>query len=261
MTMITPSYLGETIEYSSLHACRSTLEDPTQGPEHSYAYLNRFLTLCADNNLQVCVPSTPGQYFHMLRRQIQRAFRRPLVLMMPKSLLRYKPSFSRIEELTDSPLQLVLDDPTTPERDSVRRILFCTGKVFYTLHKAREEQKLSGAAIVRVEQLYPFPKKEIQQIIARYRQAREIAWVQEEPRNRGAWTYMSDRVRELLPETAVLTYYGRDESSSPASGSHMMHEHEEEELISQALEIPPKAAKHVAEVQPATAAAERPVSD
>jgi 2-oxoglutarate dehydrogenase E1 component len=232
-----------------------------QGPEHSYAYLNRFLSLCAENNLQVCVPSTPGQYFHFLRRQMHRAFRRPLVLMMPKSLLRYKPSFSRIEELTDSSLQLVLDDPTAPERDSVRRVLFCTGKVFYTLHKAREEQKVGGAAIVRVEQLYPFPKKEIQQIISRYRQAKEIAWVQEEPRNRGAWTCISDRIRELLPETAVLTYYGRDEAASPAGGSHMMHEHEEKELISQALEIPPRAAEHAAQAQPATAAAERPVSD
>jgi 2-oxoglutarate dehydrogenase E1 component len=232
-----------------------------QGPEHSYAYLNRFLSLCAENNLQVCVPTTPGQYFHMLRRQIRRDFRRPLVLMMPKSLLRYKPSFSRIEEFTDNSLQLVLDDPSAPERDSVRRVLFCSGKVFYALNKAREQHGSAGAAIVRVEQLYPLPKKELQQIIARYRQAKEIAWVQEEPRNRGAWTYISDRLREILPETATLTYFGRDEGSSPATGSHKMHEQEEEELIAQALEVPVKEAHRAAVAQPATAAAERPVSD
>ncbi|HEX4796361.1 MAG TPA: 2-oxoglutarate dehydrogenase E1 component [Humisphaera sp.] len=208
------------------------------GPEHSYAYLNRFLSLCAENNLQVCVPSTPSQYFHLLRRQIRRDFRRPLVLMMPKSLLRYPPSFSRIEEFTDSSLQLVLDDPTAPERDSVRRLLFCSGKVFYTLQRAREEGKIGQTAIVRVEQLYPFPKKELQQIIARYRKATEIAWVQDEPRNRGAWTYISDRLEELLPETAVLTYYGRDEAASPSTGSQKAHEKEEHELIAEALEIP-----------------------
>ncbi len=234
-----------------------------QGAEHSYGYLSRFLALCAEQNMQVCVPSTPGQYFHLLRRQIRRDFRKPLILMMPKSLLRFEPSFSRIEEFSDNTFQCVLDDPTAPERDSVRRVLFVSGKVYYALNKAREAKSIKGTAIVRVEQLYPFPKKEIQAILARYRKAQEIGWVQEEPRNRGPWSYMSDRLRELLPETAVLTYYGRDESASPATGLHKLHEEEEEEMIGLALEIPAAspAAAVAAEAQPATAASPRPVSD
>ncbi len=234
-----------------------------QGAEHSYGYLSRFLALCAEQNMQVCVPTTPGQYFHLLRRQIRRDFRKPLILMMPKSLLRFEPSFSCIEEFSDNTFQCVLDDPTAPERDSVRRVLFVSGKVFYALNKAREAKSIKGTAIVRVEQLYPFPKKEIQAILARYRKAQEIGWVQEEPRNRGPWSYMSDRLRELLPETAVLTYYGRDESASPATGLHKLHEEEEEEMIGQALEIPAasRAAAVAAEAQPATAASPRPVSD
>ncbi|HEX5242170.1 MAG TPA: 2-oxoglutarate dehydrogenase E1 component [Tepidisphaeraceae bacterium] len=234
-----------------------------QGAEHSYGYLSRFLALCAEQNMQVCVPSTPGQYFHLLRRQIRRDFRKPLILMMPKSLLRFEPSFSRIEEFSDNTFQAVLDDPTAPERDSVRRVLFVSGKVYYALNKAREAKSIKGTAIVRVEQLYPFPKKEIQAILARYRKAQEIGWVQEEPRNRGPWSYMSDRLRELLPETAVLTYYGRDESASPATGLHKLHEEEEEEMIGQALEIPAAspAAAVAAEAQPATVASPRPVSD
>src|SRR5207248_5059215 len=155
-------------------------------PEHSNAYLERFLTLCAEDNLQVCVPTTPAQYFHLLRRQIHRKFRKPLILMMPKSLLRFDASASRIEEFADNTLQLVIDDPAAPERDSVRRVLFCSGKIYYSLAAAREKAKLKDVAVVRVEQLYPYPRNEIQAVLARYRQSREIAWVQEVPRNRGA---------------------------------------------------------------------------
>ena len=233
-----------------------------QGPEHSNAYLDRFLSLYAEENMQICVPTRPAQYFHLLRRQIHRTFRKPLVLMSPKSLLRYSPSWSRLVEFTDATFQVVLDDPTNPERDSIRRILFCSGKVFYSLAAAREQAKIKHVAIVRVEQLAPFPKREIQAALAKYRQAREICWVQEEPRNRGAWRYMEDRLRDMLPDPAVLTYYGRDESASPASGSYKMHEVEEREIISHALELPaPKPAEQVARQQPAVAGVQTPVSD
>jgi 2-oxoglutarate dehydrogenase E1 component len=224
-----------------------------QGPEHSNAYLERFLTLCAEDNLQVCVPTTPAQYFHLLRRQIHRKFRKPLVAMMPKSLLRSEQSSSKIEEFTDGNLQLVIDDPTTPERDAVRRILFCSGKVFYSLAAAREKENVKGTAIVRIEQLYPFPRKEVQAVLSRYRQAREICWVQEEPKNRGAWSFMEPRLRELLPDPAVLTYYGRDEAASPATGSYKMHQIEEQEILGHALEIAPKETAAVAAQAPATA--------
>jgi 2-oxoglutarate dehydrogenase E1 component len=248
-----------------------------QGPEHSNAYLDRFLALCAEDNLQVAVPTNPAQYFHLLRRQIQRKFRKPLVLMTPKSLLRYEPSFSRIEDFTDHPLQLVIDDPAQPERDSVRRILFCSGKVFYSLATAREKENVKGTALVRVEQLYPFPRKEIQAVLAKYRQAREICWVQEEPKNRGAWSFMEPRLRELLPDPAVLTYFGRDEGASPATGSYKMHQVEEQEIIGHALEIAGKdqpaaagnngggaaasGAVQASTSAPATASTQTPVSD
>jgi 2-oxoglutarate dehydrogenase E1 component len=235
-----------------------------QGPEHSYAYLSRFLALCAEDNMQVCVPTRPAQVFHVLRRQMMRPFRKPLILMMPKSLLRYPPSFSNLSELTDANFQLVLDDPAKIQRDEVNRILFCSGKVYYSLSKARDEANLHNVAIVRVEQLYPFPKKEIQAILAKYRQAQEICWVQEEPRNRGGWRFMEDKLRDMLPDPAVLTYYGRDEAASPATGSMSSHNEEEREFIAQALDLPSNqqpVAAHVAAQQPATAASATPVSD
>ncbi|MDB5171570.1 MAG: 2-oxoglutarate dehydrogenase, component [Phycisphaerales bacterium] len=219
------------------------------GPEHSYAYLDRFLALCAADNMQVCQPSTPAQYFHLLRRQIRRTFRKPLILMMPKHLLRFAPSFSKVEEFTDNSFNLVLDDPTAPERDSVKRILFCSGKVFYTLAEAREKENIKGVALVRFEQLYPFPKKEIQAILARYRQAREIAWVQDEPRNRGAWRFMEDQLRELLPDPAVLNYFGREAAASPATGLGRAHKEEEKALVTHALEIPHKETKEARDAE------------
>jgi len=211
-----------------------------QGPEHSYAYLDRFLALCAENNIQVAQPSNPAQYFHLLRRQMKRNFRKPLVLMMPKSLLRLPDSFSQIEDFTQRAFQSVLDDPADPTPQRVRRVLFCSGKMFYTLDAARKKQGVSDVAIVRVEQLYPFPEKEIRAIFGKYRLADEIAWVQDEPENRGAWRFMDARLRKILPENRVLNYYGRDEAASPATGLHKMHLIEEVEIISHALELPPR---------------------
>jgi 2-oxoglutarate dehydrogenase E1 component len=206
-----------------------------QGPEHSNGYLERFLALCAENNMQVVVPSLPSQYFHLLRRQMLRKFRKPLVSMMPKSLLRNRDS--KLEEFTSGSYQLVLDDPTIISREQVRRILFCSGKVYFTLHAAREKHNVRDVALVRVEQLYPYPQKEIQSIIARYHRAHEISWVQEEPKNRGAWSFMEPRLREILPDGRFMRYYGRDEAASPATGSYKLHQVEEQELVSHALEL------------------------
>ncbi len=207
------------------------------GPEHSYAYLDRFLALCADNNLQVCVPTMPAQYFHLLRRQVLRKFRKPLITMTPKSLLREAMATSSLEDLTQGTFQTVMDDPANPPRERVRRVLLCSGKIYFTLHVNREKFKVRDVAIVRVEQLYPFPQREIQTILAKYRDAQEICWVQEEPRNKGAWTFTEPRLRQLLPDGRVLTYYGRDEAASSAVGSKRLHEIEEQELVSHALDL------------------------
>lgn len=208
-----------------------------QGPEHSNAYIERFLSLCAENNMQVVIPSLPGQYFHVLRRQMKRNFRKPLIMMMPKALLRAEASTSSLAELADGTFQVVLDDPANPPRERVRRLLLCSGKVFFALDAGRKKHQIADTAIVRVEQLYPFPKAEIQTILAKYR-AQEICWVQEEPRNRGAWMFMQDRLQTMISETAVLKYVGREEASSPATGSYKLHEIEAEEILTAALDLP-----------------------
>jgi 2-oxoglutarate dehydrogenase E1 component len=207
------------------------------GPEHSYAYLDRFLSLSAENNIQVVYASTPAQYFHVLRRQMLRKFRKPLIMMMPKANLRDQ--ISPVAELIDGSFQLVIDDPNSPTRERVRRVLMCSGKIYFPLEAARKKAGKDDTAIVRVEQLYPYPQKELQAIVAKYRNATEFCWVQEEPKNRGAWVFMSDRLEPLLPETATLTYCGREEAASPAVGSMKISIREEKEIIAQALELPP----------------------
>jgi 2-oxoglutarate dehydrogenase E1 component len=209
-----------------------------QGPEHSNAYIERFLSLCAENNLQVCQPSLPSQYFHLLRRQMLRKFRKPLVIFTPKSLLRNEASASNLEEFAQQSFQLVLDDPLSPPREGVRRLLLCSGKAYYLLNAARIKQKVQSVAIVRVEQFYPWPQKELQAILAKYRNAEDVCWVQEEPRNRGAWTFMHERLEPMLPNGATLRYIGRDEAPSPATGSYRVHQIEEEEITGHALDIP-----------------------
>ncbi len=207
-----------------------------QGPEHSNAYLERFLHLCAEGNMQVAVPSTPAQYFHLLRRQMHRKFRKPLILMMPKKLLRYAPAASRVEEFTDRQLQLVLDDPSVNKPEGVKRLCLCAGKVYYTLKAAIEKDNVQDVAVVRVEQLYPFPKCELQDVLDRYARVADVCWVQEEPRNRGAWSYMEPRLRELMPDR-LISYVGRDAAASPATGSPKAHELEEQGLVKDALDF------------------------
>jgi 2-oxoglutarate dehydrogenase E1 component len=206
-----------------------------QGPEHSSARLERFLTLCAEDNIQVVQPTTPAQYFHVLRRQLHRTVRKPLVVMTPKWLLRLPDARSKTEELTQGSFQETLDDIQVEDRSSVKRILMCTGKIAYLLAGARNERK-APAAIVRVEQLYPFPKEQLTEIFERYSNATELVWVQEEPENMGAWTFVHHRLRDGLDKRLTLKVVARAESASPATGSNRVHEQETQELLDKALE-------------------------
>lgn len=208
------------------------------GPEHSNAYLERFLSLCAEDNMQVCMLSTPAQFFHALRRQVHRKFRKPLVLMQPKALLRDPNRASTIEEFTDVSFQNVIDDAGITEPDRVRRVIVCSGKVYYALRDARDASRDKGSqiAIVRVEQLYPFPEHDLSAILSRYGRKTEVFWVQEEPKNRGAWSFMEPRLRTMLPDT-LISYAGRDAAASPAVGSIKEHNKEEKEFVTTALKL------------------------
>ena len=206
-----------------------------QGPEHSSARLERYLQLCAENNMQVCNLTTPAQYFHALRRQMHRNFRKPLIIMSPKSLLRHKLCVSSPRDLTEGTFQPVLGEIDPLEPTSVRRMLFCSGKVYYDLLAARRERDIGDIAIVRVEQLYPFPEKEIAAALSPYTAAREILWVQEEPWNMGAWHDMYRRLRRVIGDGRALGYAGRPAAASPAVGSYKMHQAEAAELLDTAL--------------------------
>ncbi|MEX1363373.1 MAG: 2-oxoglutarate dehydrogenase E1 component [Nannocystaceae bacterium] len=206
-----------------------------QGPEHSSARLERFLQLCAEDNMQVCNFTTPAQLFHALRRQIVRKWRKPLVVMTPKSLLRTRESFSPLTELSDGHFQRVIDDDTVvPHR--VHRVLLCSGKVYYDLVAARSERKREDVAIVRVEQLYPFPEVELAEVRARYGGAREVCWVQEEPYNMGAWSFVSPRLEALAGDRwQPPRFVGREASASPATGSPESHKFEQAKIMEEAF--------------------------
>jgi len=208
-----------------------------QGPEHSSARLERFLQLCAEGNMQVVNCTTPAQYFHVLRRQMHRSFRKPLVIMTPKSLLRHTRAVSAIGDFTDGGFRPVLPDPDAPDGAGVQRLLLCSGKIFYALSHARAERGWGGIAIARIEELYPFPEKELRAVIASYPEAADVRWVQEEPRNQGAWSFVSPRIEQLLGDRA-LRYVGRLEAASPATGSHKGHQDEEQCILEHALKRP-----------------------
>ena len=200
-----------------------------QGPDHSSAHLERFLQLAANENMQVCNVTTPAQYFHLLRRQVKVSFRRPLILMTPKSLLRHPKVISSLEELAQGRFQEVLDDESC-DPDVVERILLCSGKIYYELLAQREAGNGAGTALIRLEQLYPFPDKALAACFERYPRVREVAWVQEEPRNFGAWTHMHERFPPCFPHIG-LHYYGRDESPSSESGSFKQYQAEQAKLV------------------------------
>ena len=204
-----------------------------QGPEHSNAYLERYLTLCAEDNIQVCNLTTPAQYFHALRRQLKRSFRRPLVIMAPKSLLRHKQAVSPPSELVSGHFSEMLDDPTPPA-GATRRLVLCSGKVYYDLLEGREQHGVSDAAIVRVEQFYPFNDALLRALVKPYKGAEQVVWVQEETENRGGWSFMLPRLLELFPYRK-LRYVGREPSASPATGSLRIHREQQAKLVAEAL--------------------------
>jgi len=208
-----------------------------QGPEHSSARLERFMQLCSNDNIQVCVPSTPAQMFHMIRRQIVMSTRKPLIVMTPKSLLRNKASTSNLEELQNGVFQLVIDDDRITERDQVKRVVMCSGKVYYDLMEALSETKQKDIAVVRVEQLYPIPHQELSFIFNRYPAGSEIVWCQEEPRNQGAWYQTMHNLRAAMHEGQSLYYAGRPSSASPAVGYFSVHIEEQTRLVKEAITI------------------------
>jgi len=211
-----------------------------QGPEHSSARLERFLQLCAENNLQVCYPTTPAQYFHLLRRQVRPGLERPLVVITPKSLLRLPAAASTLTDFTSGGFQPLLDDPVMKSSEAVNRVVLCSGKIYYDLAEARKKAPNSGSehvAIVRMEQFYPFPLKRLREVLAKYPAARQLVWAQEEPKNMGGWTFVEPRLENLLPACERPIYVGRAPSASPATGSYAIHQAEQARLVAEALNI------------------------
>ncbi len=206
-----------------------------QGPEHSSARLERFLQLCAEQNMQVCIPSTPAQMFHMLRRQMLRALRKPLIVLTPKSLLRHRLSSSPLDELVRGRFQLVIDEIDPLETAAVRRVVFCSGKVYFDLLEARRAKGQTDVALIRIEQLYPFPGNEYAALLARYPQAREVVWCQEEPQNQGAWYQIRHQLQRPLQKRQELYYAGRPGAAAPGPGIFQLHVQQQQELVETAL--------------------------
>jgi 2-oxoglutarate dehydrogenase E1 component len=209
-----------------------------QGPDHSTARPERFLQLFAEDNLQVCQPTTPAQYFHLLRRQARAPWRKPLVVLTPKSLLRHPEAVSPLAELAEGRFRTVLPDPE-PGRGKPRRVLLCTGKIYYDLLAARKKAGVKGVALVRLEQLAPFPEAALEQALAPLRGARQWRWVQEEPANMGAWAFVAPRLRAMralgAKGGAEVGYVGRPAAASPATGFSFLHRQEQEALVREAL--------------------------
>ncbi|MGQ0562997.1 MAG: 2-oxoglutarate dehydrogenase E1 component, partial [Gemmatimonadota bacterium] len=203
-----------------------------QGPEHSSARLERFLQLCAEDNMRVANCTTPANYFHLLRRQALLPSRRPLVVVTPKSLLRHPKATSRLNELTSGSFQPVIADQPS---DDVRRLILCTGKIYYDLAGKLEQEPNASVAVARVEQLYPFPEQELMDALGSFGKLDEIVWLQEEPQNMGAWRYMEPRLRALIGERAPLRYAGRPERASPAEGYASDHEFEQARIVADAI--------------------------
>jgi 2-oxoglutarate dehydrogenase E1 component len=207
-----------------------------QGAEHSSARLERYLQLCAVHNMQVCVPSTPAQMFHLLRRQMVRNCRKPLIIMTPKSLLRHKLCVSTLEDLTNGRFNWVL--PEVDELDTkVRRVIICSGKIYYELLEARRVNRIHDIAILRIEQVYPFPGQQLEALLAQYTDTDNLVWCQEEPKNQGAWDFCKVRIPVLIDQRWQLAYAGRQPSSAPAVGSAKLHAQEQQQIIHTALDI------------------------
>jgi 2-oxoglutarate dehydrogenase E1 component len=206
-----------------------------QGPEHSSARLERFLQLCGDNNMQVCIPTTPAQFFHMLRRQMIRLLRRPLIVMTPKSLLRHRASISPASDLSQGVFHPVLDEIDALDRPAVNRIILCSGKVYFDLLEERTRRQQTDTAIIRIEQLYPFPQDQLETILNHYPNRRQVVWCQEEPRNQGSWHRIQNHLGRAVAGDQSLEYVSRQASAAPATGSYQQYLTEQKQLVSEAL--------------------------
>ncbi len=208
-----------------------------QGPEHSSARLERFLQLCAEHNMQVCIPTTPAQIFHLLRRQMIRSYRRPLIVMTPKSLLRHKLAVSSPQDLMQGPFHPVLSEIDEIDPAIVKKIVICSGKVYYDVLEQRRERGINNVVIIRLEQVHPFPTRELVKEIRTYPAANEVAWCQEEPKNQGCWYQISYNLGKMLGEGQVLSYVGREGSPSPAVGFYKLHVKQQQDLVDGALAV------------------------
>ncbi|CAI3788857.1 2-oxoglutarate dehydrogenase E1 component [Pseudomonas sp. MM227] len=211
-----------------------------QGPEHSSARLERYLQLCAEHNIQVCVPTTPAQIYHLLRRQVIRPLRKPLIVLTPKSLLRHKLAVSTLEDLAEGSFQTVIPEIDTLDAAKVTRLVLCSGKVYYDLLEKRRSEGREDVAIVRIEQLYPFPEDDLMEAIAAYTNLEHVAWCQEEPMNQGAWYSSQHHLRRSMSnhkKTLVLEYAGRDASAAPACGYASMHAEQQAKLLQDAFTV------------------------
>jgi 2-oxoglutarate dehydrogenase E1 component len=206
-----------------------------QGPEHSSARIERYLQLCADYNMQICIPSTPSQMFHVLRRQMLRPYRKPLIVISPKSLLRHKESISSLEDIINGEFRVLIPDDGDIKRSKVKRLVFCSGKIYFELAALRKERQLDHVSIVRIEQLYPFPHDAFKEQINLYKGAKEVVWCQEEPGNQGAWHRIQHYMERHLVKGQKLTYALRASSASPAGGYFALHAKRQSAVLNAAL--------------------------
>jgi 2-oxoglutarate dehydrogenase E1 component len=206
-----------------------------QGPDHSSARIERFLILCAEDNIQVTNATTSAQYFHLLRRQMHREVRKPLIIFTPKSLLRAKSARSPLSALAEGSFQEVLDDPTV-DPEVVTRVVLCSGKVGHDAIAHRDEAN-APVAVVRVEQLFPWPEAQIVDILTRYPNANEVVWLQEEPENMGPWMFVHNKLHKILREDYRFRHVSRPESGSPATGTHAIHVQEQQQILDRAIDV------------------------
>jgi len=206
-----------------------------QGPEHSSARLERYLQLCAEHNVQICIPSTPAQVFHMIRRQMVRPYRKPLIVMTGKSLLRHKQCISTLEDLSNNDFLPIISETKKHQPKEITKAIFCSGKVYYDILQKRDELELNEIVIIRLEQLYPFPKKLFIEQIDKYPNLKTMVWCQEEPQNQGAWDQLKHRFQYPVKKGVELIYAGRPASASPAVGVFGLHVKQQEQLVNDAL--------------------------
>ena len=214
------------------------MDKKVRGPEHSSARIERFLTLCAKDNIFVTYPTTPSQYFHLLRRQICNRIDKPLIVFTPKSLLRLPEAKSGIKEFTENMFSEVIDDLEVEEKNNIKRLIITSGKVYYDLHSQRKQLKLEDTAIIRIEQIYPFPHNKLKKLIQSYKSVEEICFVQEEPKNMGIWNFVHPLLNAIV-KNIEIKFVGRDESPSPASGSSKLHFIMQERIVREALGMKP----------------------